>query len=258
VTAAISDRLAGPLVAQGRTAADWLADLDAAEWSAATVLPDWDVRTLVGHLVLVHEGLVRHLARVSVEPALSNAEFVRRYRRDVSLIDASTRRLAAESTSAGLLARLRAAVEASAAALAQPAPAVIDTPRGPVRPADFVATRVIEVVVHCDDLSRSIGRTPIALDPDALALTTRELVAIAAAQAPGRTVELRVPPFAATQLVAGPRHTRGTPPNVVETDPVTWLRLATGRVSWAGEVRAGRVHASGQRSDLSGCLPVLS
>jgi uncharacterized protein (TIGR03083 family) len=258
VTAAISGRLAAPLVAQGRVAADWLADLDAAEWSAATVLPDWDVRTLVGHLVLVYEGLVRLLARVSVEPALSNAEFVRRYRRDVSLIDASTRRVAAETTPDGLLARLRGALEAVRVALAQPAPAVIDTPRGPVRPADFVATRVIEVVVHCDDLSRSTDRTPITLDRDALALTTRELVAIAAAQAPGRTVELRVPPFAATQLIAGPRHTRGTPPNVVETDPVTWLRLATGRVGWAGELRAGRVRASGQRSDLSGCLPLLS
>ena len=258
MTAAISGRLVGPLVAQGRLAADWLADVDDAGWDAATVLPDWDVRTLVGHLVLVHEGLVRHLARVSVEPPLSNAVFVRRYRRDVSLIEASTRRIAAETTPEGLLARLRYAVEAARVALAEPVPAVIDTPRGPVRPADFVATRLIEVVVHCDDLSRSTERTPISLDRDALALTTRELVAIAAAQAPGGTVELRVPPFAAAQLIAGPRHTRGTPPNVVETDPVTWLHLATGRASWADVVRAGRVRASGQRSDLSDYLPLLS
>jgi uncharacterized protein (TIGR03083 family) len=258
VTAAISGRVAAPLMAQGRLAADWLADLDDAGWDAATVLPDWDVRTLAGHLVLVHEGLVRHLARVSVEPPLPNAVFVRRYRRDVSLIEASTRRIAAETTPGGLLARLRNSLDAVGVALAQPVPAVIDTPRGPVRPVDFVATRVIEVVVHCDDLSRSTERTSISLDRDALALATRELVAIAAAQVPGRTVELRVPPFAATQLIAGPRHTRGTPPNVVETDPVTWLRLATGRVHWADEVRAGRVRASGQRSDLSDCLPLLS
>ena len=258
MTAPISGRLAAPLVAQGRLAVDWLAELDDAEWSAATVLPDWDVRTLVGHLVVVHEGLVRHLARVSVEAALPNAEFVRRYRRDVALIEASTRRVAAETTRESLLTRLRDDVETVRAALTDPAPAVIDTPRGPVRPADFVATRVVEVVVHCDDLSRSLDRPPIPLDRDAFALTTRELVAIAAAQAPGRTVELRVPPFAAAQLMAGPRHTRGTPPNVVETDPLTWLRLATGRVAWVDEVRAGRVRASGQRSDLSGELPVLS
>jgi uncharacterized protein (TIGR03083 family) len=258
VTTPVSARLATPLTAQGGLIADWLAELDAADWDAPTVLPNWDVRTLVGHLVHVHEGLVRRLAQPSAQRPLSNAEFVRRYRRDVALIDESTRRVAAETAPADLPQRLGEAVIAVTAALAEPVPPVIDTPRGPVRPADFVATRVVELVVHSDDLSRSLLRAPITLDGDALALTTRELVAIAAAQAPGRTVELRVPPFAAAQLVAGPRHTRGTPPNTVETDALTWLRLATGRVSWSDEVQAGRVRASGHRSDLSGCLPLFS
>lgn len=75
--------------------------------------------------------------------------------------------------------------------------------------------------------------------------------------APGRSVEVRVPPFAAVQCVAGPRHTRGTPPNVIETDPRTWLELATGRLSWAGAVAAGRVAASGSRADITGLLPVV-
>ena len=73
---------------------------------------------------------------------------------------------------------------------------------------------------------------------------------------PGRTVEVRVPPFAAIQCVPGPRHTRGTPPNVVETDPVTWLDLAAGRLGWDAAVAAGRVRASGQRADLSANLPL--
>ena len=73
---------------------------------------------------------------------------------------------------------------------------------------------------------------------------------------PGRSVELRVPPFVAVQCVPGPRHTRGTPPNVVETDPATWLRLALGLVSWADALGAGRVHASGNRADLSAELPL--
>jgi hypothetical protein len=77
-----------------------------------------------------------------------------------------------------------------------------------------------------------------------------------ARQAPGRAVEVRVPPFAAIQCVAGPRHTRGTPPNVVETDPVTWIMLATGRLPWASAVADGRVRASGLRADLSSYLPV--
>ncbi|MFC6091370.1 sterol carrier family protein [Saccharothrix lopnurensis] len=75
--------------------------------------------------------------------------------------------------------------------------------------------------------------------------------------APGRSVEVRVPPFAAVQCVAGPRHTRGTPPNVVETDPRTWLELAVGRLGWDEAVAAGRVTASGSRADLSTALPVL-
>ena len=77
-----------------------------------------------------------------------------------------------------------------------------------------------------------------------------------AQQVPGRSVELRVPPHVAVQLVPGPRHTRGTPPNVVETDAATWLRLATGRVAWADAVRDGKVSASGNRADLSGYLPL--
>ena len=75
--------------------------------------------------------------------------------------------------------------------------------------------------------------------------------------APGRSVEVRVPPFAAVQCIAGPRHTRGTPPNVIETDPRTWLELATGALSWADAMRAARVSASGARADLSALLPVV-
>ena len=71
---------------------------------------------------------------------------------------------------------------------------------------------------------------------------------------PGRSVELRVPPYVAVQCVEGPRHTRGTPPNVVETDPETWLRLLVGDVAWDEAVAAGRVRASGERADLSALL----
>ena len=73
---------------------------------------------------------------------------------------------------------------------------------------------------------------------------------------PGRSVELRVPPYVAVQCIEGPRHTRGTPPNVVETDAATWLRLASGQVTWADAVAAGTVAASGNRADLSAHLPL--
>ena len=73
---------------------------------------------------------------------------------------------------------------------------------------------------------------------------------------PGRSVELRVPPHVAVQCVEGPRHTRGTPPNVVETDAATWLRLATGLSAWDDAVAEGKVVASGNRADLSAHLPL--
>jgi hypothetical protein len=79
-----------------------------------------------------------------------------------------------------------------------------------------------------------------------------------AQRTPGRSVEVRVPPFAAVQCVPGPRHTRGTPPNVVETDPMTWLALATGTLTWAAAMAAGQIRASGQRSDISAYLPLAS
>lgn len=86
----------------------------------------------------------------------------------------------------------------------------------------------------------------------AVRFTLEELADVA----PGHAVEVRVPPWGAVQCVEGPRHTRGTPPNVVETDPETWLGLATGAIGWSGAVHDGRVSASGERSDISALLPL--
>jgi hypothetical protein len=79
-----------------------------------------------------------------------------------------------------------------------------------------------------------------------------------ASRAPGRSVEVRVPPFGAIQAIEGPRHTRGTPPNVVETDSLTWVLLAAGKLDWADSVADGAVRASGPRADLAGYLPLWS
>jgi len=98
------------------------------------------------------------------------------------------------------------------------------------------------------------GAAPNAVVRMAVRFTLEEL----AAGSPGNSVEVRVPPAAAVQAIAGPRHTRGTPPNVVETDMQTWLRLATGRLSWEEAAAAGAVSASGIRADLSGVLPLLT
>lgn len=93
---------------------------------------------------------------------------------------------------------------------------------------------------------------PRAVLTTAVRYTLEEL----AERAPGHTTEVRVPPYGVVQCMDGPRHTRGTPPNVVETDGATWLALATGRLAWAEAVVQGRVHASGERADLSALLPL--
>ena len=94
------------------------------------------------------------------------------------------------------------------------------------------------------------------LDRPTVATAVRYTLEELAARAPGHTVEVRVPPFGVTQCLAGPRHTRGTPPNVVETDAETWLALATGTLSWADARATARVLASGERADLSDVLPL--
>ncbi len=90
-----------------------------------------------------------------------------------------------------------------------------------------------------------------------LAAAVRSTLRVLAQDAPGHSVEVRVPPFAAVQCIEGPRHTRGTPPNVVETDPRTWLELATGLLEWDDAVAGARVTASGSRADLAQWLPVV-
>ena len=97
---------------------------------------------------------------------------------------------------------------------------------------------------------------PGAAPRDAVRAAVRFTLEELADVAPGRAVEVRVPPDGAVQAVPGPRHTRGTPPNVVETDPATWLALATGGLAWSDAVASGRVAASGDRADLGPYLPL--
>jgi hypothetical protein len=73
---------------------------------------------------------------------------------------------------------------------------------------------------------------------------------------PGHAVEVRVPPAGAVQCVEGPQHTRGTPPNVIETDPQTWLELVTGALTWEEGISSGRVLASGERANIEQWLPL--
>lgn len=109
-----------------------------------------------------------------------------------------------------------------------------------------------------DDGRRAVRAwTGGAKDRKTLAAAVRFALEELAERAPGNSVELRVPPYGVTQCVSGPRHTRGTPPNVIETDADTWLGLATGALTWTEADAAGRLTASGVRADISDRLPLV-
>lgn len=107
-----------------------------------------------------------------------------------------------------------------------------------------------------DTAARDAAAPDAAPGRETTALAVRYLLQVLAEAAPGNTVEMRVPPYGAVQCVEGPRHTRGTPPNVIETDAATWLALATGATTWRAAVEESRVAASGTRANLDGLLPL--
>lgn len=106
------------------------------------------------------------------------------------------------------------------------------------------------------------GRAALQAWQDAPEATTRAVLLTAvrftleefAERFPGRSVEVRVPPAGAVQILEGSTHRRGTPPAVVEMDMVTWLSLVVGKTSWGEAVAQGRIQASGERADLTGCF----
>jgi uncharacterized protein (TIGR03083 family) len=243
-------------VAQATALATWLAELPEGVFGTPSVLPGWDLRTLLGHLVGSKEGIADRLATRSAESALAPVAYVRAYAPAAADISAQTKAITGEHRPAELLERLRAPIPEPEGVAAG---TVIDAPRGPFTARNFVRTRLLDLVVHVDDVARSLpDRDPPPLHRQALASTTRLLAEMLAGAAPGRSVEVRIAPFVAVQAIEGPPHKRGTPPNVVETDAVTWLRVATGRLAFRGAVADGSIRASGTRADLSAHLPLLS
>ncbi|WP_460798370.1 sterol carrier family protein [Microbacterium sp. GXF0217] len=118
------------------------------------------------------------------------------------------------------------------------------------RKIDIVTGRAALAAVGA---AREIDTAPARTD---LATAVRYLLQLLDEKAPGNSVEVRVPPFGAVQVVQGPRHTRGTPPNVVEMDAATWIDVATGAEAWTAAAASGRVSASGIRADLADLLPL--
>ncbi|MDT0570581.1 sterol carrier family protein [Streptomyces sp. DSM 3412] len=218
----------------------------------------WTVRDLAAHITMAVESVTRALARPEPPKAELNAlDYASATAAHAGAIAEGSHGLA-EATSD--LVALYAGVEQriTDALAATPPGRLIDTRAGGMLLDDYLLTRAIELVVHTDDLNAAVPGLDVPYDRHALATCVRLLADTLAARAPGGSTEVRIPPYAVVQCVEGPRHTRGTPPNVVETDPLTWIRLATGRVEWAAALEEAEVSASGERADLSGLLPLMS
>jgi len=241
-------------VAQWVRVADAVDALPDDAFDLPTELPGWRVNELVAHLVMCASSPARSLTEPAPDRAEATvAEYLLCLRAAASSIDERTHALAAGQSPARLRTAVRAAVDSLSDVVVETDPArVIPTRLAPMRFDDFLVTRCVEGVVHGLDLDPVVDP-----GPGALRFAARALLNALVAKAPGHTVEVRVPPIAAAQCVEGPRHTRGTPSNVVELGPVTWVRLAAGRLSWSAAVADGRLSASGERSDISSLLPIL-
>ncbi|MGW5847991.1 sterol carrier family protein [Streptomyces sp. NPDC055254] len=249
-------KIRAAVTAQFGHVADAVRELTPEQLARPSGLGEWSVADLAAHVAWIADSLAGGLER----PPAAAAELTpAQWPFATAALAGKIADAARETLGGAPLPELydRAGARLAAALAAHPGGRVLDLWIGPMTLADFLVTRTVELVVHTDDLNRVTG-LDVPVDRQALAACTRLLADSLALKAPGGSVEVRVPPFAVVQCIEGPRHTRGTPPNVVETDPLTWIRLATGRTTWAEALDAARVRAGGERADLSGLLPLMS
>ncbi|MFJ5308217.1 sterol carrier family protein [Streptomyces sp. NPDC088350] len=251
-------RTRAAVLAQFGNVREAVATLTPEQLALPTRLGDWTVRELVAHIGGALSAIGRFLDRP--EPGKQDAAvldwpFATAVNADA--IGASAHVLTERNPDlVGYLGAIERDFTERLAA--HPGTRLMDTTAGAMPLADYLVTRAAELCVHTDDLNAAVPGLDIPYDRQALAAATRLLADALAVKAPGGSTEVRIPPYAVVQCVEGPRHTRGTPPNVVETDPLTWLRLATGRTSWQNAVGEAKVRASGERADLGGLLPIMS
>jgi uncharacterized protein (TIGR03083 family) len=245
------------VVGQLRTLDEIVSRLDLADFDRPTRLGHWRVAELVAHIGT--SQLPSYLAGPPADRARSDTvDWARMCASAADLVDERAHAMTDEARPAELRSMVREGRLATEAALADIDPQFVVPARfGDIAVADYLATRCVELTVHTLDLTAAIGAAA-SVDRDATSVAVRLLLNLLSVGAPGRSVEVRVPPYGAVQCVEGPRHTRGTPGNVIETDAVTWLELATGRRQWSDAVSDGRVQASGERADLSALLPLLA
>jgi uncharacterized protein (TIGR03083 family) len=255
---AVSGNVAAACLRQWARVADAIDELPPPALTILTRIPGWRLPHLVIHLTrCLDEARIRLAEAAPATVEVDVPQYALLSATGADVLSACERESADGRTPAELKAALRVAIAQFEQHLnIVEAARLVTTAFGAMRLNDFIVTRCIEGVVHGLDLSAAVPGLPLSPDPEALRITAKALLATLAAKAPGKAVEVRVPPVAAVQCVEGPRHTRGTPPNVVETDPISWIELAAGRLTWREVTEDGRLRASGERSDISGLLPL--
>lgn len=261
-----SDKIRAAVLAQFGNVREAVGRLTDEELERPAGLGEWRVRELAAHLCMAVESVNRYAERAERPgrpgyadpggggPVVTPHEYPFATAAHAVAISEGVKEFAASAPLDELFARTAERIGALLPGVSDDRMLVVRL--GPMRLGDYLVTRTVELIVHTDDLNRAAGLT-VPYDRQALAACTRLLADALAVRAPGSSTEVRIPPYAVVQCVPGPRHTRGTPPNVVETDPLTWIRLATGRTTWRDELDAGRVSASGERADLGGLLPLM-
>lgn len=249
------DALAGAR-AQYALLADAMGSLPDSAFKKPTRLYGWTVAELVAHIARTGHSVARRAeAATSGTPERDVLDYLSGMSGIAPQIEAAAKETASKTKPAALRADVVAAGESVAGAEA-PLGAVVPGYEGTLTFGDFLITRCVEGVVHGLDLRHAAG-VPEQPDPTALKVAIRILAALVERAAPGKAVEVRVPGHVAFQCLAGPKHTRGTPGNVVECDPLAFLEVAAGRRTWHDAVSMGAIRGSGPRADLTEYLPVI-
>lgn len=234
-----------------------VAQLDDDAFTGPTRLGEWRVAELVAHLSSTLDAVPRALDRPAPEHAEADlTAYLLAMRTVAPAVAQRATDNARDVAPADLRHRLAETLAATDEALRDADLSRLVAVRlGAVPLGDFLVTRCVEGVVHGLDLAAATSR----VEPDATALkvVVRTFAVLLEHVAPGRSVEVRVPGHVAVQCVAGPRHTRGTPGNVVEADPVPFVEVCAGRRTWDDTLARGVIRPSGKRADLSPHLPLI-
>lgn len=255
------DRLGAAWSEQSRAIAGWLAELPPRAYQHQVEGPAGTIHLVTAALVLTLDRLDGALDQPTSQRPTPLSGYLAQAQRGTGSEQQMISELAA-ATDGPLLATAyhRRIGEVADRLTQRDLPATVTAPYGPLPLTDLLLVQLIALAVHADDLSRCGARDiPVPTPRAARAEAIRTLTAVLAQTHPGRSIEFRVPPYAAVQLGLldeGPTHTRGTPPNVVETDAATFLRVAADRERFADARASGRLTASGSRADLSSMFPL--